>query len=202
MAAPSGAGRGWECRWIWGVSGVMTGGCCGEGALSVQGEARPRVPCSMGWTGCRVPRPAEAKARGSDQCHRQAGANKSAHFGVGSFPLGSEAGGETPACSVCLCPSEPIYREHKGGELASASLASQVVLLLLLLLMFFQDFLRVLVSIGGCVRVRDTDVEDGCGATPPESVDGHIAAEFWVSASGPYPIAALTRMDQRFVRDG
>ena len=156
----------------------------------------------MGRPGGRISCPSQTQARRANEREREAGADEATNFPVRPLPLGREARGELLRRGARFSASQAIYREHEGSEGSTPSQAGLDVLILLLLLVLGQDLVRVLASVGGRVGIRDTDVKDCRRAPPPESVDGHIAAEFWrflCAGCGSPCVAVPTSVDEGFV---
>jgi hypothetical protein len=133
----------------------------------------------MGGSSSRVASPAEAQGGGAGKGNSKAGPNKSAHIRVGAVPFGGKEGGKLAAGGSSFSAAKAVNRKHKRGEVAAALKAGSKVFLLLGLLVGGQDFFRVLVAVGGRIRVGDADVEHRRPAAVPETMGGDIAPGIW-----------------------
>lgn len=78
--------------------------------------------------------------------------------------------------SICLFADKTICGDYDRCEVSTLFKASLKILLLLLLFMGFQDFHRVLVSIGFGICIGDTDVNDAICSVLPEASDQYISS--------------------------
>ena len=130
--------------------------------LAVEAEADARLPL-VGGARVGISGSPQALACGAGQCDGEAGPDEATHFRVRPVPFGSEARCEPLARSLGLAATHTIHREHEGGEVPASGQAEIQVLVPFLLLVTLEDLGGVLPSVGRRIRVRHSDVKDGCG---------------------------------------
>ena len=113
--------------------------------------------------------------RGSGDGNTQTSFDKATDHGVWLIPFLSQNGGESPGEESCLSSEHSVGGNNERGKMAALLEAGLEVFPLFLPVVLCKNLFRILVMLGLCIGVRDSNIDNAVRSMRPKTTDKNVS---------------------------